>query len=143
MFILGAASTVIMPILAIIPIIGWIIDILLPIAIFVFWIINIVNAAQANGKALPFIGNIENNQVILHNNSYKKNQGYAVYAVPFFFYTATKLKSVSVKSITDTDYFYAISLTMTAFCACRRFSASSNISFACFFKNLVVISSSR
>lgn len=59
MFILGAASTIIMTILAIIPIIGWIIDILLPIAIFVFWIINIVNAAQANGKSLPFIGNIE------------------------------------------------------------------------------------
>lgn len=39
------------------------------------------------------------------------------------------------------DYF--ISLTMTAFCACSRFSASSKISSACASNTFVVISSSR
>jgi uncharacterized membrane protein len=58
-FILGVASGVICTILAFIPIIGWLIDLLLPIAIFVLYIINIVNAVQANGKSIPFIGNIE------------------------------------------------------------------------------------
>ena len=38
---------------------------------------------------------------------------------------------------------YAISLTITAFCACRRFSASSKISLACASNTFVVISSSR
>ncbi len=36
-----------------------------------------------------------------------------------------------------------IRVTMTAFCACRRFSASSKISFACASNTLVVISYSR
>ena len=38
---------------------------------------------------------------------------------------------------------YAINLTITAFCACRRFSASSKISLACASNTFVVISSSR
>jgi len=59
MAIVGIASGVVMGILAAIPVIGWIIGLLLPIAIFVFYIINIVNAAQANGKSLPLIGTIE------------------------------------------------------------------------------------
>ncbi|NQT77772.1 MAG: hypothetical protein HQ565_08660 [Bacteroidetes bacterium] len=39
-----------------IPLIGWILSILLPIFIFVLWIIGLVNAAQGETKPVPLVG---------------------------------------------------------------------------------------
>ncbi len=58
-FIAAAASGIVCTILALIPVIGWIISVLVPIAIFVAYILNIVNAATGNGKSLPFVGTIQ------------------------------------------------------------------------------------
>lgn len=57
--ILNIGSCIIVGIMSLIPFIGAIIVALFPIALFVLYIINIVNAAQANGKSLPLIGTIE------------------------------------------------------------------------------------
>ena len=39
-----------------IPLIGWILSILLPIFIFVLWIIGLINAAQGETKPVPLVG---------------------------------------------------------------------------------------
>lgn len=56
--ICGAASGVAGSILSLIPILGAILAAVLSLAIFVLYILNIVNAAQANGNKLPFVGDI-------------------------------------------------------------------------------------
>ena len=53
--IVGIASGI----LVWIPIIGWLISLVLSIALFVFMIIGIVNAAQGQAKELPLIGSIK------------------------------------------------------------------------------------
>lgn len=58
-FILAVASGIITGILGLIPVVGGILKALIPLAIFVVYIINIVNAATGNGKGIPFIGSIE------------------------------------------------------------------------------------
>ena len=42
-----------------IPVIGWLISVLLSIALLVFMILGIVNAAQGKAKELPLIGSIK------------------------------------------------------------------------------------
>lgn len=39
-----------------IPLIGWILSIILPIFIFVLWIVGLINAAQGETKPVPLVG---------------------------------------------------------------------------------------
>ena len=39
-----------------IPVIGWILSIILPLFIFVLWIIGLINAAQGETKPVPLVG---------------------------------------------------------------------------------------
>ena len=43
-------------VIAIVPVIGWLLAILMPIFILVLWIIGIINAAKGETKPLPLIG---------------------------------------------------------------------------------------
>jgi uncharacterized membrane protein len=58
LFIVAIASIVFNSIISAIPIIGWIISIFVSIAVFIFWIIGIINAASGKAKPLPIIGGV-------------------------------------------------------------------------------------
>lgn len=45
-------------IIAIVPIIGWIIALIAPLVIFVFWVMGLVSAIKGESKPLPLIGGI-------------------------------------------------------------------------------------
>ncbi len=59
LFIADVIVGIISAIFAFIPIIGWLISLVLSIAILVFMIIGIVHAAQGEMKPLPVIGGIK------------------------------------------------------------------------------------
>lgn len=63
LLIAGVAMGIVIPIIAVVPIIGWIIALigapLLWIAIFVFAIMGIISAAKGEMKPLPLIGSIK------------------------------------------------------------------------------------
>ncbi len=52
-------ASVAVSVVAIIPILGWIVSAVGGIAIFVFWIMGLVSAIQGEEKPLPLIGGIE------------------------------------------------------------------------------------
>ena len=51
----GIAVTIV----AVIPIIGWIIALIAPIVIFVFWVMALMGAIKGEAKPLPLIGGIK------------------------------------------------------------------------------------
>lgn len=61
--ILGIGAGILCAILAFIPIVGWILSLVIsagiPIVLFVFLILGLVNALQGTAKRLPIIGNIQ------------------------------------------------------------------------------------
>ena len=59
LFLAGIVASIASGILVWIPVIGWLISILLSIALLVFMILGIVNAAQGKAKELPLIGGIK------------------------------------------------------------------------------------
>lgn len=54
--ILSLAVAVLTPILAVIPIIGWIVAMVLPLAVFVLAVIGAIGAYKGEAKELPLIG---------------------------------------------------------------------------------------
>lgn len=57
--LISVASSILGGILGLIPALGFILSWVFSLAVLVVYIINLINAIQANGKKLPFIGTIE------------------------------------------------------------------------------------
>jgi len=51
-------ASIVCSVVAVIPLIGWIVGGLASIAIFVFWIMGLISAINQEEKPLPIIGNI-------------------------------------------------------------------------------------
>jgi len=58
LFIAWVAVVIVTFIFAFIPIIGWIVNFLLGIGLFVLWLIGIINSATGKTNALPIIGGV-------------------------------------------------------------------------------------
>ncbi len=60
--VVSAAFMVVMIVLGFIPIIGWVINMLLGIALFILWVVLMLNAYRGRMMKLPVAGNIAESQ---------------------------------------------------------------------------------